>query len=342
MRQKRDLTLIVLGIISLFLISSCAGGGEIIGGAPTTPFLGGTQGLVIGFLEGSPPEEVTDGDTFDFQALISIRNMGEFDLKKGQVNVSLIGIDPIDFNTNAEKLQDMHPEDDPTPRQRDSEGNIIESVETFVTAPSDTEFFNFKGDLSGNTAFIFRADVCYKYATDVVSEICVLESMIDVANDAICDPSESKSIFSSGSPVRVTSFRQNVVGTDKIQFSFDVVHSGSGDIFLEDHEFPNCPKSPSQRRGKEDKVNVTVKTGLPDVDGVPETGSSLNCVSLTDSTSESLSKGSVKLVNGKRTITCTQTLQGSRTDFKKTVDIDLDFNYLDKADRAVLVKHLIS
>jgi hypothetical protein len=184
MRQKRHATFIVLGVVLLLFIAGCKGGGDTPGGAPTTPFLGGSQGLVIGFLEGSPPDEVTDGGTFDFQALVSLKNMGEYDLRKEQVNISLIGIDPSDFDVfDSSKLKNKHPQDNPVPRKRDSEGNIIESIETFKTFPSDNEYFNFKGELSGNTAFIFRADACYKYGTEVVSEICVLESMIDVADE---------------------------------------------------------------------------------------------------------------------------------------------------------------
>jgi hypothetical protein len=117
------------------------------------------------------------------------------------------------------------------------------------------------------------------------------------------------------------------------------VHSGSGKVFVEENEFPQCPKIPSEKRAKEDKVNVTVMTGLPVVTaGVAP----LDCVGLTDSTTESKSIGSVKLSNGRRTITCTQTLEDPRTDFKKTININLDFNYLSSADKEVLVKHLVN
>jgi hypothetical protein len=338
MTQKRSLTLIVFSVVFLLFIAGCDGG-PVASGAPTTPFLGGTQGLEIGFLEGSPPDEVTDGNSFDFQALIRIKNIGEFDLKREQVNVSMIGIVPVEFDSSIEGLRNKHPEDDPSPRQRDSEGNIIEAVETFVTFPNETAngYFNFKGSLVGNTDSDFRADVCYKYGTSVVSEICVLESMIDVADDAICDPSEIKSVFSSGSPIGVTSFRQSVVGKHKLQFSFDIVHSGSGNVFVWENEFPECPKTSSGRRSKGDKINVTVKTGL---DVVTTNTPPLICVGLTDKTDESLSRGSIKLVGGKRTITCTQTLQDPRTDFKKTVNINLTFDYLESIDKKVLVKHL--
>lgn len=342
MVQKRHITLIPFGVVLLFLIAACDGGGDISTGAPTTPFIGGSQGLVIGFLAGSPPSEVTDGDTFPFNVIVKVKNVGEFNLDKKEVNVSLIGISPSDFDVTSNNIVGKIPEDDPVGRQRDSEGNIIESVETFVEFPQEgkTEF-NFKGDVTGNTIFIFRADVCYKYNTDVLSEICVLENQIDVADDAVCDPSESKKVFSSASPIGVTALRQSVVGKDKLQFSFDIVHNGQGDVFKVDEStpHPDCPKDPSTRRRSENKVNVTVDTGL-----TTTAANKLKCVGLTTGDSGaglSIASGAVILVEGKRTITCTQGLETPRSDFKKNLDINLTFNYLDSVDKEVLVKHLV-
>jgi len=335
MSKKRRVTLIAFGVVLLFLISACGGTGDVIGGAPTTPFLGGSQGLEIEFLGGNPPEEVTDTG-FPFKAIVTLKNNGEFDLRLDQVEVDLIGFLSTDFGvTQADaltKLQDRNPDSELTSRKRDSEGNIIEPVESFVEFPgTGADDFNFGSSIAGNTVFIFRADVCYVYQTKGVSELCVLENLVDVADDAICDPSESKSVFSSGSPLGVTSFRQNVAGTDRIQFSFDVVHSGSGGVF--DPDTPvNCPKDITQRRNNEDKVKVTVNTGIDN----------LNCIGLDSCGSGSVQCGNIRLVNGKRTITCTQTLGASRTDFRRNVDITVDFNYLDSTDQEVLVKHLIS
>jgi hypothetical protein len=210
----------------LLFIAGCKGGGDTPGGAPTTPFLGGSQGLVMGFLEGSPPDEVTDGNRFPFNVIVKLKNLGEydFDLKKEQVKVSLAGFLPDDFKSDVPTdpnyfvrgdLIDRHPEEYPSPKQRDSEGNIIEAIETIVTFPTENKYFRYKEEVAGNTNFVFMATVCYKYQTKAVSEICILKDMIDVADDAICDPSESKAVFSSGSPIGVTSFRQNVVGKDK-------------------------------------------------------------------------------------------------------------------------------
>ena len=69
----------------------------------------------------------------------------------------------------------------------------------------------------------------------------------------------------------------------------------------------------------------------------------LNCVGLTDPSGTSAKKsGPIKLVSGKRTITCTLDMPADRTDFRKLIDINVDFNYQQKIDTQVLVKHIVS
>ena len=278
-------------------------------------------GFIIGGLAGAPwvPTFKKDID----------RMLNDVELKKDQVKIDLIGFLPEDFSVSQGELTDKRPEDDPTPRKRDSEGNIIESIETFITFPSPDSFFNFKRSVTGNTVFVFRADVCYKYQTKALSKICVLRDLINIDNREICKPNEPKTIFSSGSPLTVSSFRETVAGQDKISFSFDVSHTGKGDIFKEgDSSSPaaGCPRDPREAREKENKVLITVSTGLPN----------LRCVGLSGATS-----GFITLVNEKRTITCTQELDRGRNDFETNVEITLDYNYQDSAQQDVLVKHLV-
>jgi hypothetical protein len=326
----RKFTYFVIGVALLFIAAGCDGGGstEGTGSAPKTPFLGGSQGLEIEFLKGSPPEEVTDSGTFDFQAIVSLKNEGEFELERDQVKIDVVGFLPDDFGVSQDQLSDQQPEDNPTARKRDSEGNIIDAIETFVTFPSQDSFFNFERSVTGNTEFTFKADVCYKYQTTALSRICVLRDLVNVDSDDVCDPSESKTLFSSGSPINIGSFRQTVAGQNKISFSFDVSHTGSGKVFKEgDSTSPaaNCPSDPRETREKENRVLVAVNTGLPN----------LRCVGLSGSTS-----GFVTLVNKKRTVTCTQELDPGRNDFETNVEITADFNYEDSSEQKVLVKHL--
>lgn len=343
MPTKRELRLIAFSAVFLLFIAGCSGE-KTQTGAPTTPFLGGAGGLEISFLEGNPPSEVTDGSTFSFQAIVKLKNVGEHDVAKDQIKVSLIGFLPSQFNPNTPdnfdetKLKDRNAPDDLTGRKRDAEGNIIEPVESFVTFPEDAKNFNFKDQIAGNNIFVFRADACYKYQTRVKSDICILQSQIDVSEGAICKPSEAKAVFSSGSPIKVTSFRENVAGGNKLQLSFDVDHSGSGNVF-DPTTAADCPRDSAGRRAKEDQVIINVDTGLPTASGYQ-----LRCVGLSDVAGATTAKqsGKVKLISGKRTITCTLDTPAARTDFIKPVDITVDFNYAQNADKEVLVKHILT
>ncbi|MBI2135027.1 hypothetical protein HYU09_03475 [Candidatus Woesearchaeota archaeon] len=325
----KHFSIAVISILALFVIAGCQGGSsDNTGAAPRTPFLGGDNGLEIKFIDGSPPKEVADSGTFDFQAIVSLQNKGEFDLDRGQVNVDLIGFLPEDFGASQNELTDKEPEDDPSARKRDADGNIIEPTLTFITFPNTDSSFNFERSVTGNTVFVFRADVCYKYQTKALSRLCVLRDLVNVKNDDVCKPNDPKTVFSSGSPLKVTSFRETVAGQDKVSFSFDVTHSAAGNVFKEgDSSSPaaSCPRDPRESREKENKVLVTVDTGLPN----------LRCVGLSGSTT-----GYITLVNGKRTVTCTQELDPGRNDFETNVEITLDFNYQDSVQQDVLVKHL--
>lgn len=337
--------LVLFGAIFLLVLAGCKSG-DTTGSSLTTPFLGGDGGLEIGFLEGNPPAEVTDGGTFPFQAIVSVKNIGEHDIAASTLKASLIGFLPSQFKstvtgedfTDADLSKTLATA--VTGRKKDAEGNVIEPVETFITFPTDTKNFKFSSSIQGNTVFIFRADACYLYKAKAISELCILQNQIDKAPDSICNPTEPKNAFSSGSPIKVASFRENVAGKDKVQFSFDVVHSNAGRVF-DPATAANCPKDPTARRANEDKVVVTIDTGLSPIGAG---GYDLNCVGMTDFAGAATAKqsGNFKMVNSKRTMTCTLDLPAARTDFKKPIDITVDFNYGQTADKEVLVKHLIS
>ena len=314
MTIKRELKLIALSAIFLLFIAGCDGK-EAPTGAPTTPFLGGSVGLEINFLEGNPPAEVTDSNTFPFQAIVTLKNVGEHDVARDKIKVSLIGFLPSQFNPaspdnfDETKLKDQTLLEDLSGRKRDADGNIIEPVEVFFTFPdkdASSKNFNFKDQIAGNNIFVFRADACYKYQTRVKSDICILQS-------------------------------QNVAGSNKLQLSFDVEHSGSGKVF-DPIPAANCPRDSAGRRATEDQAIVNVDTGLAIA------SYQLKCVGLSDVAGATTAKqsGNVKLINGKRTITCTLDMPTTRTDFIKPVDITVEFNYAQNVDKEILVKHILT
>ena len=281
----------------------------------------------------SPPPEVTDDGTFAFNAIVRLKNDGEFKVPKTDMKLNLVGFDPVDFGKSFSDLSDVIPDDDLEPRRRDAEGNIIEGTTTFTTFPKSGDFVPKK--FSGNTEFTFRADACYNYHTDSNAKLCILRDMINIRDDRICKPTGSRQLFSSSAPVQVINFRQSVVGKDKLTFSFDLSLSSNVDIFWDSTEakpstFDNgCPRDPRTRRQRENNVGVEITE-------IPEDPLFLNlkCGGLDGGSS-----GIVKLVSGKRTITCTTDLLTSRNDLEKVVGIKLDYNVRDEKETKVLIKH---
>lgn len=340
--NKRHFVLALIVCLAL-LVSACAGGvgksGAATGGAPRTPFIGGVAGLTINFEKDSPPPEVTDDETFGFKAILRLKNDGETNVEKNNVRVNLIGFDPEDFSATLEDIREQLPEDDLEAKKRDAEGNLIEGATTFASFPKSNDDF-IPRKFSGNTEFIFRAEVCYTYQTKANTKMCILRDMINIRDNSLCRPIfvQSKAVYSSSAPVQVVNFRQSVIGKDKLSFSFDISLSGNVDIFRDKTDVTPasgfdsaCPKDPRRRRELENKVKVEVNT-VPPSDPIIQ---SMRCGGL-----EGGNIGIVTLVNGLRTITCTVDLNSDRIDLEKVVEIKMDYNVLDNRETRVLVKHL--
>lgn len=330
--NKRYYALALLVCI-LLLLSACKSKAAATGGAPRTPFIGGTAGLSMNFEKDSPPPEVTDDESFAFKTIVRIKNEGEHKVEKGDIRVNLIGFDPNDFGKSFSDLKDVQPDDVLDAKRKDSEGNIVEGTTTFALFPKGNDNF-IPTKFSGNTEFTFRAEACYNYETLANTKICVLRDMINVRDKSLCKPNGARTVYSSAAPVQVSNFRQSVVGKDKLSFSFDISVSGNVEIFS-DRNKPSsfdaaCPKDPRQRRENENRVTVEI-TEIP-VDPVV---SNLKCGGL-----DSGHKGEVILVSGKRTITCTVDLVTDRIDLEKVLGIKVTYNVLDNKETKVLVKHL--
>ncbi|MCH9028907.1 MAG: hypothetical protein IH819_04680, partial [Bacteroidetes bacterium] len=92
MKLKIPLMIIMASIV--FVVGCTGGSDDVVGGA----FVGGTGGLTIGFANDAPPDRVFDFDQDDnegedFDIIIEIENVGEFDIPENKVIVSLSGID---------------------------------------------------------------------------------------------------------------------------------------------------------------------------------------------------------------------------------------------------------
>ena len=324
--------IVLLSIV--ILITACGRGGE--GQTSKSSFIGGTEAVVSNYEPDSPPAEVTD-DSYSFKVVLKLENKGETKISKSDIDIRLVGINPSYFGVTQDKLMNLKPDDDLNPKMRDGNGNIIDGAPTFVTIPSGNDYFK-AVPFSGNQDFKVRADICYKYKTIANARLCILKNFINVDGTEICNPSEETTIFSSGSPVQFTNFRESVAGKDTINFFFDVVHSGNGDIYEGNSAAgtSQCPRDDPIRRAKEDRIKVSVDVG-------EDFKSVLNCPALEGSTLGN-PVGFIKLSSGKRSIMCTLKLSEVQhsSDFTNIVTITGEFNYDDNKETSFLVKHLTS
>lgn len=309
--MRKDV-LFALLVIIIFLVG-CNGTTET---TSTTPFSGGTTGLLITFLEDAPPKEVYDGGVFPFEVVVKLKNDGEWDVMASDTEIRISGVDPSEFSLQASDMV-KNPDDDLIRTYKDAEGNIIDGTTTYVSFSG----FNFQKKASGNIQLPLRADVCYKYGTKAVSKLCVKRDLVDTSEDSLCLVTEDKKVFSSRSPLQITTIRESVRGKDLIGFTFKIEHKGNGDIFQKQSKCDTIGIT------YENKVWVEVNTGMPGA----------KCNGLQEGTDTT---GYVTMYSGERTITCTIPAD-SQTDYEKAIDITLEYDYSEDITTQLLLKHTV-
>ncbi len=301
-------------LIVLVLLAGCAGGakkGEKID--LTAPFVGGTVGIVADFVDLRP--QVFDGGRDPFDVIVKLENKGETNVAPNRARVKLSGINPAEFGKLEEDLS-KSPDDEVIAMRKDPQGAILPSTPVFVEFTGLNHFSPISG---AQAAFPLRADICYTYSTDAVSKLCVRSNILAPEPEGICEINEDKPIFNSGAPVQVGAVKETAGAKDKIRFSFDIGNEGTGQIF---ERGSTCDRS---ARSKENRVFVTVDSGMP----------GLQCTGLT--TSGTKAEGFTTLFEGKKIVTCTQTVT-SRTDFEQLIDIEVAYDYEEFKQTQITVK----
>jgi hypothetical protein len=303
----------LFAVIAAVILAGCQGGTNTPSKAQ--PFIGGTEGINVVFAADSPPAEVDDGGNFPFDVVVELRNKGENTVLKDDVTVKIVGVRPEEFAKTESDLS-KHPEEDVIATKKDPEGAVTEGPPVFVTF-SD---FNHKTALVGNQDFTLRAEACYVYKTTATAQLCVRRNNIDPEKNGLCDVSGDKTVENSGSPIQVTAFKEFGRAKDKVGFQFTIEHQGKGDLFEKKSQ---C----NTERKYEDKIFVKVKSQF---------GSGLKCSGLTDGDDTS---GYIKLYGESRIISCTQQVT-TNSDYETSIDIELEYDYRDTTETAVLVKHI--
>ena len=301
--------IIALVCVVVLFLAGCDDTGTV---STTKTYIGGTDSIEFDFMEESPPVEVYDSGNQPFDVTVKLENDGEYDVAKEDITVTLSGFYPLDFNN---PVLSKNPDEDLDKSYKDPDGDIEDGTITYVNFPD----LNFVGKITGTNEYTIRADVCYKYGTKAQVDLCILDDLTSTEEDEVCDPSETKSVASSSAPVQVEDFKEEISGTRKVTFSFDIVHRESG---LVSKLGSGC----DDEIGIKNKVMIDVDSEL----------SGLKCTGLEGGSDTS---GYVSLYGGKRTVRCTQDLSGVSGDFEKKVHINLKYDYKEHKDFNLVVKH---
>lgn len=316
--------LIFVGIMLIYmLLAGCSGEGNNNVGPATTPFVGGTTGLSLAFLEGAPPERVLDNNKQEFSITLSLENLGEADVPAGDGYIEISGLDPTEFGLTSSDIRKDLPNEILGIKTYPG-GSVIRSGRTLV----EFEGFKYVGDLPGNWYPRIRANLCYNYVTNATVAACVKEDMLsNIPRKEICELSGEKTIFNSGAPIQVTKVTQTPLSDNKIQLQFTIAHVGETNdrFFKTDTE---C----DDRTTNEDKDKVYFEV-LTDING-----NIADCSGLEEGASNS---GYIKLWNGaEQIVTCNFEVGDVSTDFEKLVNVRLAYRYYQFVEKNILIEDI--
>jgi hypothetical protein len=192
----------------------------------TTPFIGGTQGLKVEYVQSFPPDTVSDGGTDPFDIIVKVTNRGESDVLAEDVKITISGFSANQFGRQVSDLTKTSPE--LIERNiKNPDGSIVSSV------PVEIEFsdFAYQASVQGNQQFPIRADICYKYTTQVTSSVCVKDDFRRDNTGDLCRVASDRSSFNSGAPIQVTRMTQTAAGSDRTRVSFTIENRDTGRVF---------------------------------------------------------------------------------------------------------------
>ncbi|MDO8556221.1 MAG: hypothetical protein Q7R96_03545 [Nanoarchaeota archaeon] len=291
--QKRFIS-ILLGLI---FIAACTGlgGGQQAGN--DKGFAGGNQALALAFIEGEPPAKVLDNNQESFPLTLLLSNQGEYTIPKGKILASLSGISREAFGLNSLTVKSTF-DLEKRSKTRDQVNTGGQEELSFGDA-------KYKPNLPADFGLTLRADICYDYQNEAVTAVCLKKEVLNRAtiNDNCALDTQNGKIENSGGPLQISNFHQRPTGTNKIRISFDVANKGVGAAYPPGTFTAVCG-------GGDEKALDSVEVSI---------SSTGNKYKISCSKFNSGDKGTIRLVNGIKTVTCeidTNTLQEAAfTDF---------------------------
>ncbi len=280
-------------------------------------FLGGTNGLDIGFVSDEPPAKVADADQETFRITLNLKNKGEFTVPKGKVIATLSGISKDAWGlTSLDAVS-----------KSSIDGMQKEDSKEIAGAEEELSFGNakYKTDLKSDFLTSMQVDACYLYETDALASLCLKKNPLEKEKETqACETTLSLGVENSGAPLQITNVNQKGMGENEIRVMFDIEKKGSGEVYENDAFTSSC----SGQDDKKDYINVEVITR-------EQSNMEIKCSALDDK-----DEGVTRLIDGKKTISCrisTSNLQESA--FTTPLEINVAYFFRGTLSKAITVEN---
>ena len=206
----------------------------------------------------------------------------------------------------------------------------VASDQGFVLAGGEEllefEQASYINDVSANIPLQLFASLCYEYKTQGLTNLCLKKDVVKKSIEDVCDTNDpAKEVYNSGAPVQVSGMRQKAIGSNKVQITFTVQNVGTGIVYLPDTFTDSC------KGGGDNEDYVRISLLNPQNNFVPE------CSAFGKSSS-----GDVRLVNGKKEITCTiDTSALQDVSYQDLLLIDVDYVYREGVITSLTVENAV-
>jgi len=324
--MNKGLVLVAIFAITLFL-TGC--------GTTTTQgksFIGGTEGLRTTFLAGNPPSVTTDNGTTPFNIIVKLENVGESSVNAQDGYVEIWGSDASTYNSKYPEFRKLFSQE-PTfgtdlTGAKINYGNVASGGTSTITFEDLAYTPRIAGDTLEQPIW---ANTCYKYKTQVATQICVKNNLEQaLGGKDICEVEGEKNPQNSGAPIQVTSLKESFAGNGKIGIIVTIAHVGNGDAFFKDDQI-KCLNTPSNT--DKGKVKVTFKNVQLGGKSIP-----VVCPGIADG-------GYVRLFaeNGAKestNIQCTVDVSGSNNIVQVPIEMELSYVYLQHVETSLTIRHV--
>ncbi len=290
--------LFVALLMAVVFISGCGGDNEVPTGEG--PFIGGSEGVLVSFVDSAPSYEFVAGQ--DIPVKLLLKNNGEHDLAEGSVEAKLYGVHMPSFGLDSDWKSVT------SPLIGAKKGFLEEGPEKMV----DMGTLNYVAEISSPMETTLFGKICYPYRTSASVELCISSQEIeDSGGEVVCDISGEKVVSGgvSSGPVQLTSFAEQFEGRDRLVFKLAFGNSGTGELF--DKEISCSDTESIEGNLDENKVYLTM----------PE---DVTCFFVEG---EESNAGYVR--PGGSPTTCYMEIENTGSSYERNMEVLMDYKYIE-------------